>query len=86
MLEAVTDTAVKAFRGYENTLNQSVEEMVEETQEAVRETRESHRKIKDAYDRFFYMRGIREWIFWAGMICSAVNLILLVICITKIIT
>ena len=78
MLEAVTDTAVKAFRGYESTLNRSVEEMVEETQEAVRETRESHRKMQEAYDRFFNMRGIEEWIFWMGMVCSATNLVLLI--------
>lgn len=83
MLEAVTDTAERAFRSHEEALKKSVEEMVGYNVRMLNELRESHRKMQEDYDLFFRVKGLREGIFWAGMVCTVANLLLLIICLAR---
>lgn len=83
MLKAVTDTAERAFRSHEEALKKSVEEMVGYNVRMLKELRESHRKMQEDYDLFLRVKGLREGIFWIGMVCTAVNMILLIIFLTR---
>lgn len=83
MLKAVTDTAERAFRSHEEALKKSVEEMVGYNVRMLKELRESHRKMQEDYDLFFRVKGLREGIFWMGMVCAAVNMVLLIFFLTR---
>lgn len=84
VVDRVTDATEKAFRSHEDTLKKSIEEMAGYNVRMLRELRESHQKMQEDYDLFFRVKGLREGIFWAGMVCTVVNLILLIICIARV--
>jgi len=84
MLKAVTDIAESVFRSHESVMKDSVDKIVHDNKKMLSELHESHQKMLDDYDLFFKLRGLREGIFWMGMICAAVNMVLLIICISRI--
>ena len=83
MLKAVTDTAELVFRSHESVMKDSVDKIVHDNKKMLSELHESHQKMLDDYDLFFKLRGLREGIFWIGMVCTAVNMILLIIFLTR---